>query len=153
MSKFFGVDYQIMQCDDRIPSPLGCRLVDDWAQFTDVLWPRSRGLNAGYLLEQVKFAPILTPIMNTGTRTYLIPGDSDWQIKYVLTLNALRFNDFYIANKTAGIITFDEGKLTDEDDNDISGFVSGTLLEEGIIEMTEGLSAKWTAEIKDCFFP
>jgi hypothetical protein len=72
--------------------------------------------------------------------------------KYVLTLNPLRFNDFYISNKTAGIITYDEGKLTDEDDNDISGLVSGTLLEEGTIEMLEGLSAKWTAEVKDTYF-
>jgi hypothetical protein len=84
------------------------------------------------------------------------------QYDYVLTateygdldfsLDALKFNDFYIANKTAGTITFDEGCLTDEDGNDISGLTSGDLLEEGIITMTEGLSARWTAEIKDTYF-
>jgi hypothetical protein len=148
MSKLLGTVYQVMQCDDRIPRFLN-DIIDVWNQFTDVLWPRSRGLNSGYPLEQIKFAPII----GVGTRTYLTPGDSAWQIKYVLTLNPLRFNNFYIANKTAGVITFDEGKLIDEGDNDISGLVSGTLLEEGIIEMLEGLSAKWTAEVKDTYFP
>jgi hypothetical protein len=73
-------------------------------------------------------------------------GDLDF------SLDALKFNDFYITNKTAGTIIYDEGKLTDEDGNDISGLTSGDLLEEGIITMTEGLSARWTAEIKDTYF-
>lgn len=105
-----------------------------------------------------------TYIGSTGTSQWL--GDSisdfilydyevsDWTTaEYVFTLAPLRFNDFYIANKTAGTITFDEGSLTDEDGNDISGFCSGILLEDGTIEMTEGLSANWTAEIKDTYFP
>lgn len=149
MSKFLGTVYKVFQCNDRIPSPLGCSLVDVWAQFTDVLWPRSRGLNSGYLLEQIKFAPIT----GTGARTYLIPGDPAWQIKYVLNLDSLKWNDLYIVNRTAGAITFDEGKLTDEDGNDISGLTSGNPPTDGDIEMTEGLSAKWTAEIKDTYFP
>ena len=153
MSKLLGINYQVFQCDDRIPSPLNYRIVDIWAQFTDVLWPRSRGLNAGYPLESVKFEPIT----GTGTKIpywfYWTPGDAAWKLKYVLTLNALRFNDFYVANKTAGTITYDEGCLTDELGNDISGLTSGDLLEEGVITMTEGLSARWTTEIKDTYFP
>jgi hypothetical protein len=152
MSKLLGTVYKVFQCDDRIPRTRN-NIIDTWNRFTDVLWPRSRGLNSGYLREQVKFAPIFAPIIVTGTSPHWISGDSAWQIKYVLTLNALKFNDFYITNKTAGTITYDEGKLTDEDGNDISGLTSGDLVEEGIITMTEGLSAKWTAEIKDCFFP
>ncbi len=68
------------------------------------------------------------------------------------TLAPLRFNNFYIANITQGIITYDEGSLKDENNNEISGLCSGIPVESGTIEMKEGLSARWTAEIRDTYF-
>jgi len=73
--------------------------------------------------------------------------------KYNLTLDPLRFNNFYIQNTVAGTIILEDGVLTDENDNDITFYTSGELIEltSGDVEMKEGLSAKWTTEIKDCF--
>lgn len=65
----------------------------------------------------------------------------------------LRFNDFYIANITPGTIVYDEGKLTDENGNEITGLYSGVPVEEGTIEFKEGLSARWSVEAQDTYFP
>jgi hypothetical protein len=73
--------------------------------------------------------------------------------KYVLGLSPLQFNDFYITNKTAGIITYDSGKLVDGNGNDITGLTSGMPMVDGTIAMSAGLSAKWSAEIDDTYFP
>jgi hypothetical protein len=110
-----------------------------------------------------------TYIGSTGTAQWL--GDStsslilyDYQVlnwttaKYNITLNPLKFNNFYIANKTAGTITYENGILTDENGNDVSGLVSGSLIEfapsvSTQVQMSDGLSAKWNCEVKDTYFP
>jgi hypothetical protein len=74
------------------------------------------------------------------------------------TLNPLKFNNFYIANKTAGVIVYENGILTDENGNDITGLVSGSLIEflpsvSTQVQMTDGLSGKWNVSVNDCYFP
>jgi hypothetical protein len=155
MSKFFGADYQVFQCDDRIPSPLHYNLQDNWFQFTDILWPQSNGLNAGYLLKAVSYNTITS---TKGARPQWTVGDTSWQLKYLLTLNPLRLNNFYIANKTAGVIVYENGILTDENGNDITGLTSGSLIEFlpsilTTVQMNDGLSAKWSILIKDTNYP
>ena len=70
-----------------------------------------------------------------------------------LTTEPLQWNDLYIANVTSGMITYQDGKLIDEDGNDITGLVSGTPLVEGDIEMTAGLSGLWSVEADDTYLP
>jgi hypothetical protein len=78
----------------------------------------------------------------------------DWTTaKYNLTTEPLQWNEFYITNVVSGTITYQDGKLTDQDGNDITGLVSGTPLTEGNIEMTAGLSGLWSVECDDTYLP
>jgi len=84
---------------------------------------------------------------------------SNWTTtSYNFTLNPLNFSGLYIANKTAGVITYQNGTLLDENGNDITGLASGTPLEfqpstSTTIQMTDGLAAKWDISINDTYYP
>ena len=85
---------------------------------------------------------------------YEVPDAStcEWH----LTTEPLQWNNFYIANVTAGTITFEDGQLTDESGNDITYLVSGQVVEietSDTVSMSAGLSGIWTVEVKDTYFP
>jgi len=77
---------------------------------------------------------------------------------YNFTLNPLNFSGLYIANKTAGVITYQNGTLLDENGNDITGLVSGAPFEfqpstSTTIRLLDGLSGKWDVSINDTYYP
>jgi len=79
-------------------------------------------------------------------------------VSYNFTLNPLNFSGLYIANKTAGPITYQNGILLDSNNNDITGLVSGSPLEfqpstSTTIQLFDGLSAKWDISINDTYYP
>ena len=82
---------------------------------------------------------------------YEVPNAST--AEWYLTMEPLRWNDFYLANITAGTITYQDGKLTDQDGNDITGLISGAPLVEGDIEKKAGLSGLWSVECDDTYLP
>jgi hypothetical protein len=110
-----------------------------------------------------------TYLGSTGTANFLGDAISDfvlydyvisnWTTQvYNFTTNPLRWNNLYIANKTPGKITYQDGILTDENGNDITGLVSGQPIElppatETTIEMLDGLSGKWDVFTNDTFYP
>jgi hypothetical protein len=84
---------------------------------------------------------------------------SNWTTtSYNFTLNPLNFSGLYISNRTAGPITYQNGILTDESGNDITGLVSGSPLEfkpstSTTIQLLDSLSAKWNVSINDTYYP
>jgi hypothetical protein len=84
---------------------------------------------------------------------------SSWtSTSYNFTLNPLNFSGLYIANKTAGPITYQSGILIDSSGNDITGLVSGSPLvfnpaTSTTIQLLDGLSAKWDVSINDTYYP
>ena len=84
---------------------------------------------------------------------YSYAVDSADTKEWHITTEPLQWNGFYIANVTGGMITYENGKLTDESGNDITGLVSGIPLTEGDVEMTAGLSGFWSVEASDTYLP